>query len=139
MVPIIPLVTYPQIAWDAAARSHLSLIAGETPAALDHYQSAVDRGEMTLHAIEVDGQRIGSITYMLDRDFVGDVLFVTGMGAQPVDGVSLTHDACNVFLPAIAEALGCKAIRFWTRRDGFVRALSDLGFAPIYVMEKSLA
>lgn len=131
-------VSYPQIKWDDAARSHLSKIAGETAAALDHYHSAVNNGTMTLHAIEVEGQRVGSLSYMMDQDFVGDVLFVTGMGAEPVEGVNLTRDACAIFLPALAKSLGCKAIRFWTRREGFVRALSDHGFAPVYVMEKAI-
>lgn len=134
-----PDVTYEPIAWDNAARSHLGRIAGETESALDHYQSAVDQGQMSLHGVFLNRSRVGSITTMIDHDFIGRVLFVTGMGAEPVNGVSLTHDAAQVFLPALAQSLECKALRFWTRRAGFVRALELEGFKPVYVMEKEIA
>lgn len=131
-------VTYRSISWDDAAKSHLGLIAGETDAGIVHYEQAVNNGEMFLIAIDVEGQRIGTLSYMIDHDLGGAVLFVTGMGAHPVAGVSLAQDACNNFLPELAKQKGCALIRFWTRREGFVKALEGEGFAPIYVMEKAV-
>lgn len=131
-------VTYSAIEWDAPAKVHLGLIAGETDAGLVHYEQAVNKGEMSLAAIEVEGQRVGTLSYMIDHDLGGAVLFVTGMGAHPVEGVSLAQDACSTFLPELAKQKGCALIRFWTRRAGFVKALKDEGFAQIYVMEKAV-
>mgnify|MGYP000586723427 CR=1 FL=1 len=131
-------VSYRAIEWDAAAKSHLGLIAGETDAGLAHYEAAINNGEMSLMAVDFEGQRVGSLSYMLDHDLCGKVLFVTGMGAHPVEGVSLAQDACARFLPELAKEKDCAAIRFWTRREGFVKALEQEGYAPIYVMEKAV-
>lgn len=131
-------VSYRPIEWDAPATAHLGLIAGETDAGLAHYERAVNNGDMSLVAIDVDGQRIGTLSFMIDHDLGGAVLFVTGMGANPVDGVSLAQDACTNFLPDLAKKNGCNVVRFWTRRAGFVKALEGEGYAPIYVMEKPI-
>lgn len=131
-------VTFPRIDWDAATERHLGLIAGETEAGLVHYREEVEAGRMALHGVVVDGWRAGTIAYMVDHDLVGRVLFVTGMGAETTSGISLAKVASDTFLPAVARDLKCVAIRFWTRRKGFVRKLQDAGFEPIYVMEKAI-
>lgn len=131
-------VTYPRIDWDGATERHLGLIAGEAEAGLVHYREEVAAGRMALHAVKLDGWRVGTIAYVVDHDLAGPILFVTGMGAEATKGVSLAKHTAETFLPEKARELGCVAIRFWTRRAGFGRTLQDIGFKPIYVMDKAL-
>lgn len=133
-----PSVTYPRIGWDGAAERHLGLIAGETEAGVAHYREEVSAGRMALHGVLLDGWRAGTITYMIDHDLAGRILFVTGMGAESTKGINLGQHACTEFLPAKGRELECVAVRFWTRRAGFIRVLQSEGYSPIYVMEKPL-
>lgn len=131
-------VSYPEIAWDKATEAHLGRIDGASTDVLAHYRQAVENGEVTLHGIEVEYQRVGTIAYMIDNDIQGQVLFVMGMGAEPVEGVNLALNASSDFLPKRAKELGCVAVRFWTRREGFTRVLRNEGYETIYVMEKPI-
>lgn len=130
-------VNCPVVEWDEFASVHLGKIAGETDAGLIDYRQSVEAGRMTLRAIEINGARVGTFSHMIDDDFCGRILFVTGMGAEPVKGFCLTSHFGGEYLPKLARDLGCQCIRFWTRRAAFVRKLSGQ-FDPIYVMEKRL-
>jgi hypothetical protein len=130
-------VECPVIQWDAKTVQHLKLIAGENDRGIAHYRNEVETGRMTLRAINLDGERVGTFCYFIDTDFDGDVFFIAGMGIEPAAGASIAKPIVETIIPPIAKAQGCKAARFWTKRQGFVRLLSGAGFEPIYVMEKT--
>jgi hypothetical protein len=80
---------------------------------------------------------VGTFCYFIDRDLIGDVLFIAGMGIEPSAGASIAKPLVETIIPPIVKSHECKAARFWTKREGFVRLLRDVGFVPIYVMEKT--
>ena len=132
-----PTVIYERLGWDDLAADHL-MRDGTSREGVQSIAAEVAANKQALYGIFVEGNRVGSICYTAHEDVGGRVLFVTGMGADPTDGLSLIADAFNNFLPKQAKANFCSILRIWTQREGFLRVLRGAGCRTFYVMETDL-
>jgi hypothetical protein len=127
------IVSFEPVRWGAIAARHFAQIEGLTSHDLANYAIGVASTAKGLCAIEVDGKRRGSILWSVQDEPNGTFLVIDEAFCEPVPGVQIAREI-EAFADEMAKRVGATKLRFWTRREGLRRMMSDR-FSCLYVME----
>lgn len=137
------MVSEPQIsvvgaAWDERAERDVQAIRALDPLDLSDMRQKVERGAATLFAVNVDGERAGSLILSWQDSPRGRVIYCEALAAE--------SGTCGHIVPTLiemiaewAKAQGAAMLRFETARDGLMKICEANGFSRFYVMERALS
>jgi len=124
------------VGFDDRTVQDLARVRHFTTADIDHFKEGVASGHYNLLAVEISGQRRG--TLVLSWDYGSEkALFCNVLAAEHVPGADLIA-AIDDMCCALAREHGAKKFRFCTYRPGLVRICEALGFKRQFTMEKAV-
>lgn len=126
-------VAFEEVAFDARAVADLSRIAGMGEVDFAFYARSVAAGGHVCTGVFVNGARVGTVIWSLSDGPHGTALVVDELGAEATPGVDVVK-AVEALTEALATHYGANAIRFITRRKGFLRALDN--YELTYILER---
>jgi hypothetical protein len=120
---------------DAMARDLAAIADDDAP--LDWYARMVEQSALTAWAVQVDGERAGTVLWRLDAEPYGRCfVVVAAVGDHPK--FDLTHRVLPQ-LEAVALGMRCAGVRFHTRRLGLVHKSAAHGYKPVeWVLRRRL-
>lgn len=127
-------VSFEREAWNQLAESELGQIGDVTRQDMDVFRAQVKLDQWQLLAVLVDGVRVGSLVWSLERQGKEFSVIVNAASVRPVRGVDVTKAITDMFR-TVASHYGAVAVRIWTSREGLVRKLERAGATKRYVME----
>lgn len=119
------------------ARTDLSRVRTFQKADIDLMETHCAQGVVSLFAVEMDGQRVGTMALSWDHDASGKVLFCNALAIDRFHGSNIVPAVVEMLGPW-AKDQGASKMRFQTARDGLMRVCKGLGFDRQYVMEKEI-
>lgn len=127
-------MTFEREKWNEVAERELSQIADVTPEDMAIFKAQVRLESWQLLAIQIDGERVGSVVWSTEREGKTFAVIVNAAFARPVRGVDVAQALLDMF-HTTARHYGASAVRIWTSRRGLVRKLERAGATKRYVME----
>jgi|SRR5579883_347471 len=114
--------------WCPAMARDLAIIADdETP--LDWYARGVESGALGAWSVYLGFDRVGTLLWRRELDS-GEPCFVIVAAVGNHPAVDLMHH-CSAHVERIAKSMGCRRVRFHTKRRALAEKARALGYGTV--------